>query len=244
MLVANSLSKEESGIFGDSPINKSIQIVTDIVKKTPNRLTSLNILLRGNISPEQLFYLAREVILNSKDDSRERFLESADFNTFKNTLIEKIRTDAKKGKLHSNNSLCSYVLYQYWAEYGKRQEVDTYLKNSIKTADEALDYITLYLGRWTSEWPVGGYSDYYRGNFDRATYLYIDKTVDIEYLYKLIIKEYPDLKNITKYTKFEDIEGNIHKMGNEQASEFRKALVGQIVYIHKNPPTKDNSKTH
>lgn len=244
LLVANSLSKKESGIFGDSPIKKSIQIVTDIVKNTPNRLMSLNILLHGNINPEQLFYLAREVILNSEDDSRERFLEKADFNTFKNTLIEKIRTDAKKGKLHRNNSLCSHILYQYWAKYGKRQEVDTYLKNSIKTADEALDYITLHLSKWTNGWPVGGCGDYNRGNFDRATYLYIENTVDVEYLYKLIIKEYPDLKNITKYTKFEDIEGNIHKIGNEQAPEFRKALVGQIVYIHNNPPAKETSKTN
>ena len=74
--------------------------------------------------------------------------------------------------------------------------------------------------------------------------MYIENTVDVEYLYKLIIKEYPDLKNITKYTKFEDIEGNIHKIGNEQAPEFRKALVGQIVYIHNNPPAKETSKTN
>ena len=235
-LVVNDLSEGQPGIFRDSPLEKSIQIVTDIVKDSPDRIGYIKELLDEDINPEQLFYLAREVILNSEGDSPDRFLSHNDFTSFKKYLVKKIISDAKKHQLHSRHSRAGHILYHYWAEYGSKKEVDKYLRGSIKNADDALDYITLHLGRWH------GSGGSHRGNFDRATYDYIGQTIDIAYLYDLVAKAYPELKDVERYTELGGVgRGGINKIGNENSPEFRKSLAEQVMYLHEHPIPKTDA---
>lgn len=224
--VVGSLEREGSGAFMDSPVEKSVDILTEIIRTSPDRLEAIKRLIGEDIEPEQLFYLIREVELNSKKEDREKFLEKEDLAEFDKLIVEYIRKLATQKPLYSKDSRVGHILYQYWSDYGDRSEVVDYLKSKLKTANDALEYATLHLSKWT-----GGRGTH-RGNFDRGTYKYIEKTIDVEYLYGLIIAEHPELAGIADYPDMEHAESGISKVGNEDKNEFKLELAKQIVYLY------------
>lgn len=232
--VVGSLEREGAGAFMDSPVEKSVDILTDIIRTSPNRLEAIQTLLGDDIEPEQLFYLIREVELNSKKEDREKFLEKEDLAKFDELIVEYIKKLANSKPLHSSTSRVGHILYQYWSDYGDRNEVNDYLKSKLTTADDALEYATLFLSKWS------GSRGTHRGNFDRGTYQYIEKTIDVDYLYALIIAEHPELRGISDFPDMEHSEDGVSKAGNENTPEFKLGLAKQIVYLFEHPPKEED----
>jgi predicted KAP-like P-loop ATPase len=222
LLSVGELSENKPTVFSRAPVEESVNVISDIVKELPDRLGNWKILVDECNDYEQLFFVIREVVLHSKEDSRERMLDKSELSDFQQHVVKKFRKESKKGPFHKVGSRGSHILYKYWQEIAGRDEVNSYLKSVIKTADDALDFLTLHLAKWD------GSRGSHRGNLDTGAYGYAENVIDMDYLYGLITTEDPSSKDIQEFPDLEDT--NVGRSGNESSKEFRDVLARQLVY--------------
>ena len=234
--IVEELELSSKVAFIDSPVERSVDIITEIVKEQPNRLDALKTLLDKCNNPEQLFYIIREVVLHSKPEDADKFLEETDLENFKSAVVAKIKTLSDRMTFFENESRIGFYLYQYWADFGSRDEVNAKLKSLISTSDDALKFVTLHLSRFT-----GGRGSR-RGNFDTGVYERVNRTIDMEWIYSLVVKAYPSLSETENFPDLEHDHGSVSKEGNEESDEFKKLLAEQIIFQFKRQ-SKDETES-
>ncbi|HMS93242.1 MAG TPA: P-loop NTPase fold protein [Candidatus Saccharibacteria bacterium] len=228
-----------------SPLDKVLFTIDDIFRKSETKLAYYIDLLRYNFELdriESLPDLIRQVVLYSQEErSRgEPILNESDLATYKEAALDIIHKVAAADKMPLNATDGHAYIYSYWADFGTKSEVESYLKKHLKSADNVIDFISQFLGRWSS---LTANSGYYRSDLNEATYKMIGQYIDQKYFYDIIVKnkEYSALKNIAansvKYldrhrSGYDDSMVELSRVGNEHTAKFREVIAGQFIYLH------------
>lgn len=247
---------DRASAFSLTPLEKVLFAIDDILKTSDTKLSDYSDLLAHNFDQgrvESLPYIIRQVVLYSQEErSRdEPNLNEEDLAKYKKNALEIIRKVAKANKMPLNTTHGHYFLYSYWADFGTKTEIETYLKKHLESADNAIDFISQFLGKWSS---LTSNSGYHRSDLNEATYKMIDQYIDTEYLYKLILKDkkYSAFKNITANSvdyldrhksEYDNRMVELSRVGNEHTPEFREVIAKQFIYLHEKPelPESDAS---
>lgn len=231
MQVFDEVSDSKVSMFDSTPMDLYVNLMRDILNEADNRLMGYELALNECTDIDLLTYVIREVILGSEQTKREAILSPEELEHFKQTALAKIRSEAQKGILHKTGGV-SHILYNYWAEFGSRDETSAYLVEKLDSLEKILAFLTSHLGVWT------GGNGSHRGNFDRAAYNYVNQVVDLDALYQVAIKDKPELAKVDEYPDLEHDERNgVGKVGNENTDEFKQILAKQFAYMHQHIQT-------
>lgn len=242
--VAARLPGTESGL-SLNPLEKVLFAIDDILKSSTSKLLDYEALLRYTFDEsrvEMLPFVIRQAVLYSTEErSRDDpILNEQELAKYKKTALDIIRSIAKADRMPIDTTDSHYFLYSYWADFGKKSETEAYLKKRIKSADGAIDFVSQFLGRWSS---LISSSGYHRSDLNQATYKQIGHYVDQKYFYELIVKD-------KKYANYMDIApdsldyldshgarrdkdmNELSRVGNEHTDEFRNIIAKQFIYFY------------
>lgn len=219
----NNISNNKSSGWSRSPLEETVEIITDMCKSLPDgRVDYIRTVIGKMNNIDQFTMFVRDILLYSKEDAPEKLLDSAELETIKAVIVDKIVTFTNdEPPLHERP--LSYVshLYKFWSDLSGPEQSSDYLKKSLSDADKILDFITLY----TSTWYGGGPP--HRGDLDSAAYEYMVSVIDAQYLYDKLKTQY-SIGDADNYPSFEN---GIAVVGNESSKEFRDTLAKQFMYI-------------
>lgn len=238
-------NKYESTGLGLSPFNTVLYRINEILINSDNPLENYLNLMDHNYNKrrlESLPFLFREVDLSNQGENRKiaKFTDDQ-VNTYREEALRIIRNLANEGTIPIATTDNSMLLYSYWLRFGKnREEISDYIKQNISTADEAVDFLSQFLTKWTTM----GKNDYHRNDFDSDTYSRIRGYVDPTYLYKILASDsrYSQFVNIggqnlpTLENRYDE-ESNVRhlsRVGNEKDKAFREIVAQQFMWYHKN----------
>lgn len=234
MQVFDRISNTKVSMFEDTPMDSFVDLMRNLLSEVEDKLAAYKQLLEECNNINLLTYLIREVVLGSESEKREAILTPLQLEDFKQVALTKIKAEANKNVLHKTGDI-SHILYSYWAEFGSREETNTYLTEKLNSLDKILAFLTPQLGVWT-----GGHGSH-RGNFNRETYNYVNKVVDMNALYQVAIAEDSALADVDEYPDLEhDERSGAGKVGNEDSDEFKQILAKQFAFIHKRVQTEQN----
>lgn len=215
--------------------------IDEILKESKEKLKDYTTLLEYNSDRDRIEtipYLIRQAVLYSAPShtKHEVILNQRELGQYKKQALSIIREIAKNGKIPVNKTGEYALIYSYWADFGSKSETERYIKKYVKTADAAVDFISQFLGKWSS----AGKTDFHRGDFDEAVYKTICKYLNPDYLYRLIVKD-------KKYSQYKDIERKsletfdnlwdkeavaLSRVGNEHMEDFRKIVAQRFIFMH------------
>lgn len=217
--------------------------IDDILEKSNTKLEDYISLLDQSYCENRMetfvLLLKNVYVYSQKGKNRKEIdLNEEEIGLYKEHALELIRQFAKENKIPVNVTDSSNRIYMYWKELGNKSEISEYIQNLVKTADQALDFISQFLGKATAL----GKSDYRRTDMDRSTYELIGELIDPNYFYELLKEneKYSSLINIEKenVVSLEDRydsngeEDDFSRVGNEHNDEFRVTVASQFIYIH------------
>ena len=162
-------------------------------------------------------------------------LKEGDLDAYKEFALEIIRSMSRKGVIPLSATDGSTFIYRYWSEFAGRSEVSKYIREHVKNADEAIDFISQFLGIWSE----AGSSNYKRRDLDVATIKQINNYIEATFLFDLISNDekYSSLIDINDESlpSFEepfqrDSYAYVAKLGNEHTDEFRKIIARRFLY--------------
>jgi len=235
-----------------SAFDRILFTIDDILKGSRARLADYTELLTYNYDKgriDTIPFLIRQVVLYSdkkkiqNSNSREEVvLDENELIKYKEAALRVIRDIAKNNKMPLDTNEDYAFLYSYWADFGTKNEISRYVRKHVKSADAAVDFISQFLGKWSSM----GKSDYYRGDLNVPTFAMIGNYVDQKYLYDLVVmdKRYKDYKGIEQkdLISFEhSFDNNVKKLGavgNEHTNAFRSAVAQQFIFLYENSPVE------
>ena len=239
-------SKHTISNFMLSPIDTIIFRIDDILKDSDTKLDDYISLLDYNYEASRVDtipLLIREVVLYSQKgkNRKEIDLTESEVELYKQHALEVIRGLAKQDRIPIDTSDDYVFIYSYWVEFGNKTESFEYVKRCVKTGDQAVDFISQFLGKGTEL----GKNDYHRTDFNESTYNRIDECVNPEYIYNILIhdEKYKALYNSKKeeLISFEDSSDAEHgwksefsKVGNEHTDEFRLVVARRFMYFYEN----------
>lgn len=242
-LVETFPQKNVSTGFKLSLLETLIFRIDDILEKSNTKLEDYISLLdhsyRENRMETFVLLLKNVYVYSQKGKSRKEIdLNEEEIGLYKEHAIKLIRHFAKENKIPVNVTDNSNRIYWYWKELGNKSEISEYVQNLVKTADQALDFISQFLGKATAL----GKSDYRRTDMDQSLYELIGELIDPNYFYELLKgnEKYSSLINIEKenVVSLEERydsngeEDDFSRVGNEHNDEFRFAVASQFIYIH------------
>lgn len=211
-----------------------------ILEKSSNKLAAYSALLEYNFKKHRIStipYLIRQVVLYSDPSHtrKEIILDKEDLERYKRVALRIIREIAKNNEIPLDTTGDDALIYSYWAEFGTKDEISKYIKKHVKTADSAIDFLSQFLGKWSSV----GKNDYRRGDFNEAVYQKICAYIEPEYFYRLIInnKKYSCYKGIKKEAiiSFEDHWDKdnmiLAEVGQEHTAAFRVVVAQRFISI-------------
>ena len=237
MQIFDKVSDTKVSMFDSTPMDLFVDLIRDVLNESSNRLEGYEAIVNECNDNDLLTYIIREVVLGSESEKREAILSPEELEHFKTTALAKIKMQSKKGILHKTGGV-SHILYNYWAEFGTRDETNAYLLKKLNSLDKILAFLTPHLGVWT-----GGRGSH-RGNFTSATYKYVNQVVDLSTLYERALKKDSTLANVEQYPDLEHEERDgVGKLGNEDSAEFKEILAKQFAYIHQRIQTEANENT-
>lgn len=235
---------ERHAAFDLSLSERTLFTIDDILKNSSTKLDDYIQLLTYNYKHSRfqtIPYLIRQVVLYSDKERTSTsmpILNQNELRKYKKCALGIIRSLAAKNAIPWNTTSEVAFIYHYWSEFAGKNEVSKYVKNHIKTANDAIDFISQFLGVWSEM----GSNDYKRGDLTIATINQIDNYVDASFLFDMISKDdkYSTLSDI----KEEDLvsfkapfqrESNAHiaKLGNEHTETFREIVAKRYLYYYK-----------
>ncbi len=200
------------------------QLVVDLVLHTIDPSLPLAKIIRDCDNPEYLFYLIRSMhLFLSNKNAKTDFPELWEY--LQPIIAHKIQSEASKNILHSKAHPHGHLLYKYWADSISRDATNLYLRKNLKNANDVLDFLSQYLPIWQSE------RDSTRGDLDKEVFDSICRVVDTDWMYDLLVREYPQYKAGCKYVYFNDFDGAINVLGQESTDEFRCILAQQFIAL-------------
>lgn len=232
-----------------NPLEKVLFTIDDILKPSTTKLSDYVSILhhtfdQGHI--EALPFVIRQAVLYSKkhESHEEPTLNEAELKEYEEQALTIIRKVADEGKMPIDSTNDHHFLYSYWADYGDKLEIEKYLKKHIKTANAAIDFVSQFLGRWSSLMS-GSNNDYHRSDLNKATYEEIGRYINRQHLYELIVKDnnYKKFKYILPdAVEYLDRDGarrderrrEISRVGNEHTDEFRTIIAQQFIHLYEN----------
>lgn len=237
------LTRSRSTPLMISAFDRVLFTVDTILENSSDKLGDYSALLEYNSAEGRIHtipYLIRQVVLYS-DPNRARngiVLEQEDLKQYEKLALNIIRRIAKNNDIPINTTEDYAFIYSYWADFGTKSEISEYIRKHIKTADAAVDFMSQFLGKWSSM----GNSTYYRSDFDEGIYRKICEYIEPEYLYTLIVKDrkYSQYKNIIedKIISFEDHWNKesmaLAEVGNEHTDDFRKVVAQRFIHMFEN----------
>ncbi len=237
MQIFDKVSDTKVSMFDSTPMDLFVDLIRDVLNESSNRLEGYETIVNECNDNDLLTYIIREVVLGSESDKREAILSPEELEHFKSTALTKIKLQSKKGILHKIGGV-SHILYNYWAEFGTRDETNVYLLKKLNSLDKILAFLTPHLGVWT-----GGRGSH-RGNFTNATYKYVSQVVDLDVLYGLATKKDSTLLEVKEYPDLEHGEPEgVGKLGNEDSTEFKEILAKQFAYTHQRIQNESSENT-
>lgn len=225
--------------------------IDDILEKSDTKLEDYISLLDQSYCENRMetfvLLLKNVYVYSQKGKSRKEIdLNAEEISLYKEHALELIRQFAKENKIPVNVTDSSNRIYMYWKELGNKSEISEYVQNLVKTADQALDFISQFLGKATAL----GKSDYRRTDMGQSTYELIGELIDPKYFYELLKgnEKYSSLINIEKenVVSLEDRydsngeEDDFSRVGNEHNDGFRVVVASQFIYIHEHYAVNDD----
>lgn len=200
------------------------QLVVNLALQTINPSLPLTKIIRECDNTEHLFYLVRSMHLSlSNESAQTKFPELWDY--LQTIIAHKIQSQANKNILHGKAYPHGHLLYKYWADSVSRNVTNLYLRKNLKTANDVLDFLSQYLPIWQS----GRGS--IRGDLDKEVFGSIRRVADTDWMYDLLVREYPQYQAGCKYVYFDDFDGAINVLGQENTDEFRCILAQQFIAL-------------
>ena len=222
-----------------SLFDSALFFIDDLLREESNKLEIYQHLLRYNYElgrVESIPFLIRQVVLYSSPEysRNEPNLTNDELNEYEEYALGIIRKMADKDMIPWDAQNNFSLIYNYWEQFGDREEINSYVRKHVVNSDGAISFLTQFLGVSTSM--SDGVS--YRSDIDSATLKTIQKYVDLEYLYDLIggDSRYNDIVNAKekKFRSFNDPfnreNRNIGRIRNERTEDFRRIVVEQFVY--------------
>lgn len=175
-------------------------------------------------NPEHLFYLVRGMqLFLSKEEGQTKFPKLWEY--LQPIIAGKIQKIADKEVLHSEAYPHGCLLYKYWADFSSRDTTNKYLKENLKSANDVLAFLTQYLAILQSE------EGFMRGNLEKETFDSISRVADTNWMYRLLVKAYPQYGKECQYVSFGDPDDGINTLGKEKTDEFRSILAQQFIAL-------------
>ena len=175
-------------------------------------------------NPEYLFYLVRSTHLTlSNKENRVRYPELWEY--LQPIIARKVQEVAKVTILHSSKYPHGHLLYKYWADFSSKATTNQYLQNTIRKANEVLDFLTRYLVIWQSQ------SGSTYGDFDNEALDSICRVAETAWMYDFLKEAYPQHDPECKYAHFNDFDGDLNILGREYTDEFRNILAQQFMAL-------------
>lgn len=242
-LVETFPEKNISTGFRLSLLETLIFRIDDILESSETKLEDYIALLDHSYYENQIETFVQLInnvhVYSQKGKNRKEInLNEEEVELYKIHALKIIRKLAEENKIPISAIDKSTRIYIYWKEYGDKSEISDYVQKLVKTPDQALDFISQFLGKST----VLGKNDYHRSDLDQATYELISEYVEANYLYELLKKDrkYNYLINCRKQNiiSFEDRYGQygesdiLSKVGNEHSDDFRIAVASQFIYLY------------
>lgn len=245
-LIEDFPNKYMSPSFRLSIFDITIYNIDQLLKDSQTKLADHISLLDYNYDKDRIDsipLLIREIVLYAKkgDKGIEIDLTEEEVESYKKHALTIIKELAQQDKIPLDSISHETLLYHYWADFGDKSECSAYITNHIKTADQAIDFLSQFIEKWSE----AGKNDYHRGDFKDSTYNEISRYVDPSYFYDLLITNstYKTLKNVKQedlisfenpYDSKYGRKSSLTKVGNEQTDEFRKIVAKRFIYLHEN----------
>lgn len=235
---------ERHAAFDLSLSERTLFTIDDILKKSSTKLNDYIQLLTYNYEHNRFQtvpYLIRQVVLYSdkeRSSTGAPTLNQDELHEYKKHALEIIRNMATKDAIPWNTTDESAFVYHYWSELAGKNEVSKYVKKHIKTAEDAIDFISQFLGVWSEM----GSNKYKRGDLNVTTINQINNYVDASFLFDKISKDkkYGTSSDIKEedLVSFEapfqrDNSARIAKLGNEHTEAFRKIIAQRYLYYYR-----------
>ncbi len=222
--VSDDISSSKPGIFRETPLSTTINLIVRIIKDSDSKVKIATRLLGECNNLEALAYLVRDITLYSNpQEGKDIVMNEDELSQFKAAVIKRIKAITKKRILHEKPDGVGHILYQYWAEFSSREEVNQYLLGKLTNTDKILDFLTPYLATWT------GGNGSHRGDLNKSTYDYVMQVVDLPKLYAIAKAENPDTV-VEEMPPLERDSGDVSRAGNEGTQQFRDILLRQFIY--------------
>lgn len=219
---------------------KTFFTIDEILKDSPSILDDYIVLLNYNYECNRfkiIPYMIRQVMLYYFKINENNIHDSVsiEFDKYKNAALDIINYMAKNNVIPWNTTGGECLIYSYWFQFSGKDEISKYVMRHIITADDAIDFISQFLGFWTTG------SICRRGDLDLKLVKEIDNFVDISFLYNIIsgnkkYKQYKgikegDLPSFRSTFQIEDYN-NVSKVGNEHTARFREAVAKRFMYYY------------
>ena len=219
---------------------KTFFAIDEILKDSPSILNDYIALLDYNYECNRfknIPYMIRQVMLYyfEINENNVHDFVSIEFDKYRNATLDIIKSMAKNNVIPWNTTGGECLIYYYWFQFAGKDEVSKYVMRHIITADDAIDFISQFLGFWTT----GNICR--RGDLDLKLVKEIDNFVDISFLYNIIsgnkkYKQYKgikegDLPSFRSPFQKEDYN-NVSKVGNEHTARFREAVAKRFMYYY------------
>ena len=219
---------------------KTFFAIDEILKDSPSILNDYIALLNYNYECNRfknIPYMIRQVMLYyfEINENNVHDFVSIEFDKYRNATLDIIKSMAKNNVIPWNTTGGECLIYYYWFQFAGKDEVSKYVMRHIITADDAIDFISQFLGFWTT----GNICR--RGDLDLKLVKEIDNFVDISFLYNIIsgnkkYKQYKcikegDLPSFRSPFQKEDYN-NVSKVGNEHTARFREAVAKRFMYYY------------
>lgn len=222
---------------------KVLFAIDNILKNSTTKLEDYKQLLQYNYNRQRFqtipYLIHQTVLYSTQERSRtgDPTLKEGDLDAYKEFALEIIRDMARKGVIPLSTMDGATFIYHYWSEFAGRSEVSKYIREHVKNADEAIDFISQFLGIWSES----GSSNYKRRDLDVATIKQINNYIEATFLFDLISNDekYSFLIGINDESlpSFEeplqrDRYAHIAKLGNEHTDEFREIVARRFLYYY------------
>lgn len=247
ILSVEKISDQPESFLSRSLVEEALRVVGKLTSSRDDvsKVDAYKAILSSARQPETVVYAIRDMDLSDEEyQKKNNGEESKDFQDFKKYAIKLIEEKIK------NNSIAvcdlgkvTHHIFSYLQKYTNDNTlINNYVNKNIKTADDAVDFITQLLPTWSS---LGSKSNksFYSDLLERGTatydYWFKGERFDPSFIYRMITSE----KSYAKYKGIEqdnlehferrDIESRtLNAVGNEQDSNFRRIIAQQFIYLY------------
>lgn len=148
-------------------------------------------------------------------------------------ILWKIREYINNGQLPTRGgSYLSAELYKYFIIFGGDKDViDDYIKKRVKTANDAVDFVSQFL---ISSFGISSGVEYKHDLFERDVYKRLSTVADPGYLYSTIVSDnrYSCYVNISQNNVKRFHHDDLSKAENMFEQEFRDVVAQQFIYLY------------